>query len=154
METLKDRLITFIAYKGYNNFQFEKICNFGNGTINNSRGNFSQKKLDIIIKTFPELSLNWLITGEGEMLRTPAINQKGGVNIAGTNDVKTINNINASGAQKIIKPNGEVQIQFPSPSSSQGLETENQTLKRYISMLEQTIKDKEDIISLLKDKTK
>lgn len=69
-QTVKDRLKIFIKYLGIGQAKFEKKCNLSNGYINNSKGNYGASKLDYILKTFPELNRDWLLYGEGEMLKS------------------------------------------------------------------------------------
>ncbi len=48
---------------------FEKKCGLSNGYINSIKDNIGTGKLDAILTTFPELSRDWLLTGQGEMLK-------------------------------------------------------------------------------------
>ena len=69
-QTVKDRLKDFIKYLGIGQSKFEKKCNLSNGYINNSKGNFGASKLEYILKLHPELNREWLLYGEGEMLKS------------------------------------------------------------------------------------
>lgn len=69
METVKDRLIKFIAYLKIGQGKFEKHCNLSNGFVSNIRDGFSTPNLSKIAIACPDLNLEWLITGEGEMLK-------------------------------------------------------------------------------------
>lgn len=69
MNNVRDRILVFIDAIGITKSRFEKIVGFSNGYIDKLRECPSQKKLDIISNTFPMLSMPWLLTGEGEMLR-------------------------------------------------------------------------------------
>ena len=73
-QTVKERLISFIKQLGIAQAKFEKQCGLANGYINNIRKSISPDKLQQIALTFPELNTGWLMTGEGDMLRsnTPA----------------------------------------------------------------------------------
>ena len=69
METsVKQRLISFMKYKGLGQSRFEKASGLSNGYINSLRHSPSVSKLQSILGAFPELNKNWLLTGEGEML--------------------------------------------------------------------------------------
>ena len=92
-QSVKDRLKIYIKYLGIGQSKFEKQCNLSNGYINNSKGNFGASKLEYILKLHPELNREWLLTGEGEMLKSPVQEIKGDNNtqIAGNS-----NNVNTS----------------------------------------------------------
>lgn len=78
-QTVKDRLKIFIKYLGIGQAKFEKKCNLSNGYVNNSKGNYGASKLDYILKVFPELNRDWLLYGEGEMLKS-SVNIENGDN--------------------------------------------------------------------------
>ena len=65
---VKERLLLFIKYNGLSNLAFEKACGLSNGYIRNFKGNLGSDKLSNILVAFPELSKDWLLYGEGEML--------------------------------------------------------------------------------------
>ena len=67
-ETVKQRLIRFIKYKGISQRRFEEQINAGNGFVNNISKGIGANKLYKILCEFPELNQSWLLTGEGEML--------------------------------------------------------------------------------------
>jgi hypothetical protein len=64
----KERLLQFIDSQGISKSEFERKCGLSNGYLNSSKGNFGAKKLDDILRAFPMLNRDWLLTGEGEML--------------------------------------------------------------------------------------
>lgn len=66
----KSRLIEFISHLGIGQKKFEERCGLSNGYVNNSKGNFGASKLDDILRAFPQLNRIWLLTGEGEMLKS------------------------------------------------------------------------------------
>lgn len=65
---IKDRLIQFIGYLGIPTRHFELRIGAANGYVNSIRKGISLDKLERILSEFPELSREWLLTGEGEML--------------------------------------------------------------------------------------
>lgn len=65
---VKERLLSFVKYKGLSNLAFEKSCGLSNGYLRNFKGNLGQDKLANILAAFPELNKDWLLYGEGEML--------------------------------------------------------------------------------------
>lgn len=74
-QTIKDRLITFIAYLGIGQGKFEKECELANGYVNNIRKSITPEKLQQITLRYPQLNGGWLMTGEGEMLKNTSITQ-------------------------------------------------------------------------------
>ncbi len=75
MNNVRDRILVFIDAIGITKSRFEKIAGFSNGYIDKLRECPSQKKLDIISNSFPTLSMPWLLTGEGEMLKSSSPNK-------------------------------------------------------------------------------
>lgn len=69
MESIKDRIIKFIRYRGLRVKQFENICGLSNGYINSMRKGFGREKLENVLSMFPELNRDWIVYGEGEMLK-------------------------------------------------------------------------------------
>lgn len=63
---VKERLLTFIAYKELSVSAFEKACGLSNGYIRNFKGNLGGAKLEDILNAFPELSRDWLLFGKEE----------------------------------------------------------------------------------------
>ena len=68
---VKERLFSFIKYKGMSNLAFEKASGLSNGYLRNFKGNLGGDKLTGILSAFPELNQDWLLYGEGSMLNTP-----------------------------------------------------------------------------------
>ena len=69
-QTVKSRLIAFIAYLGIGQGKFEKNCGLANAYVANIRESVTPKKLQQISQRYPELNTGWLLTGEGEMLKS------------------------------------------------------------------------------------
>lgn len=68
-KTIKQRLLEFIKYLNISQGRFEKQVGLSNGYINNLSKDIGSEKLQRILGTYPELNLDWLLTGEGEMLK-------------------------------------------------------------------------------------
>lgn len=49
---------------------FERKCGLANGYVNSIRASIGMKSLEKILRSFPEMSRDWLIYGEGDMLRS------------------------------------------------------------------------------------
>lgn len=67
--TVKERLMKFIKFKGIRTVEFERRCGLSNGYVSSMRKGLGEAKLNNVLKQFPELNREWLIYGEGEMLR-------------------------------------------------------------------------------------
>lgn len=72
---MKERLKEYMNYKKINASQFEKQCGLSNGYINNSKGKIGAKKLEDILKAFPDLNREWLVNGTGEMINKTTISE-------------------------------------------------------------------------------
>lgn len=67
---IKNRLIQFIQHKGMTNKAFEESCGMSNGYISSMRKGLGPEKLNNVLTKYPELNRDWLLYGEGSMLRT------------------------------------------------------------------------------------
>lgn len=78
--TVKERLIAFLKSKHIPKSQFEKTCGLCNGYVNGIRKGIGTDKLLCILNNYPEINREWLLFGEGEMIKssinTQAINQQ------------------------------------------------------------------------------
>ena len=68
--TVKQRLVQFIKMMHLTQKAFEERCGMGNGYVNSIRKGIGPEKMQDIIRAFPELNREWLLYGEGEMLKT------------------------------------------------------------------------------------
>lgn len=68
MQTLQERLKTFITSLDSSVLAFENKCGMAPGTVNKMSDKSRPKTLEKIHKQFPQLNMEWLQTGEGEML--------------------------------------------------------------------------------------
>lgn len=67
---VKKRIYAFIESKGIPVKRFEELCGLSNGYISSMRKGFGKDKLNNVLSVFPELNRDWLIYGEGEMLKS------------------------------------------------------------------------------------
>lgn len=67
MET-NERILEFIDYKGISVSAFERSIGKSTNYVRNSKS-FTSNVLATIMSVYPELSMEWLITGEGYMLK-------------------------------------------------------------------------------------
>ncbi len=72
METTLQRLKQFIDFKDFNISSFERLVGFSNGSLASQIKNnktVGVDKLEKILKIFPDLSSDWLLTGTGQMIK-------------------------------------------------------------------------------------
>lgn len=79
MTTIIERIQQFIEYKGISVRAFEISINASNGLIRHAltkNTDIQSKWLSIIADIYPQLSIEWLVTGKGEMLKESITHQK------------------------------------------------------------------------------
>ena len=67
--TVKERIIKFIEFKKISLRGFETRCGLSNGYLRQLRSSPTADKMEMIFSAFPEMRREWLMTGEGEMLK-------------------------------------------------------------------------------------
>ncbi|WP_392448036.1 helix-turn-helix transcriptional regulator [Capnocytophaga canis] len=76
METsVKERVKDFLAHLKIGQNKFEEKVGFSNGYINNVKS-LGSDKLNMIATEYPQLNLEWLITGRGRMIKSDIENQE------------------------------------------------------------------------------
>ena len=73
--TTKDRTLRFIAYKGLSVKKFEEMCGLSNGYINSMKSGFGSNKLSQVLSVFSDLNRDWLVYGEGEMIKNHRVEE-------------------------------------------------------------------------------
>lgn len=72
--SVKERLIAFIDYKGISKNKFEILCGLSKRYVSNISKSISPDVAERISLNFPELNMGWILTGDGEMLKSsPAV---------------------------------------------------------------------------------
>lgn len=164
---MKERIIRFINHKGITIQAFELKTGLSNGAVSKMGDGTRRRTLEKISNCYPELNINWLLTGEGDMLKNPTIRgniNQGNGNIIGQgshNNIKTGNVVNVAlpdtGTQKIIKPDGEVRVTASESNAStsdelKDLKTEIQHLNAMIAMKDDLITSLKETIEILKSR--
>lgn len=70
MSGVKERLVEYLQYEGVNKSEFGRRIGVSSAFITSMRKSIQPDKILAIQKQFPNLNMNWLLTGEGEMLST------------------------------------------------------------------------------------
>ena len=65
---VKDRLVEYLDYKGINKNRFSKTIGVSPAYVNSIRKSIQPDKIKSIAVSFPDLNIEWLLTGEGEMV--------------------------------------------------------------------------------------
>ena len=159
-----ERIQYVINNEGLNKNSFSKAIGLNNNVtitrIINEKRNPSRNTCKKIVERFPKYNMGWLLTGEGDSLTSTYSNNE--VTVNGNENVSNIGgqHINVSmpesGTQKIIKPDGSVEIQSLSSSAGTGLNDTDglnqriQDLERIILEKDATIKSKDETIWALR----
>lgn len=69
-DTIKARLTAYLRYKGINKSEFGRIIGVSNAYISSIRKSIQPDKAEKIASSFPDLNIAWLMTGEGEMIKS------------------------------------------------------------------------------------
>lgn len=65
---IKDRLKQYLSYRGLGEGKFEQLVGVSNGYVTKIGKSIGSDKQLLIRKACPDLNIDWLLTGEGEML--------------------------------------------------------------------------------------
>ena len=65
----------FIKFKGITMKTFEQRCDLSSGYVTSMRKGFGSEKLNNVLMAYPELNREWLLYGEGEMLKASSSSQ-------------------------------------------------------------------------------
>lgn len=66
-ETIKDRMTALLRELGLTHGEFQEKCGLGGGFVSRISPMTRKSSFDKIKETFPQVNVNWLITGKGEM---------------------------------------------------------------------------------------
>lgn len=72
MSAIVDRIRQYIEYKKISVSAFERSIGLGNASLSKafkSGGAIGTDKLENILNSYPEINIQWLLTGEGDMIR-------------------------------------------------------------------------------------
>lgn len=77
--SIKERTIMFVKHLGVSMKTFEEACGLSSGYVTSMRKGFGPDKLNNVLNAYPQLNRDWLLYGEGNMLKTekPAVVENG-----------------------------------------------------------------------------
>jgi len=81
ISTIKTRITQYLNYKGISKYKFYKETGITRGILDQKNG-ISEENTARFIAYFPEVNIEWLITGNGEMLKADTYKQEGSIGIA------------------------------------------------------------------------
>ena len=67
--SVKERLVEFIKYKRISQRKFQETAMISNGFVSNIKKSIASDTIMKISKAYPELNIDWLLEGEGEMIK-------------------------------------------------------------------------------------
>ncbi len=135
----KERILHYTDIKGFTKENFFKELGV---TYGNFKGKAKEKALSVdvlakIVSKYPELNPEWLLTGKGEMLKKP--NVQNNTNTPINSDVSSVQDTKCKQQIQILQQENTF------------LKENNNQLKENITLLKSIIQNKEQIIAL-KDK--
>lgn len=85
---VKERLLILIEALNLDKATFERSVGLSNGFIDKASDNIRQSSLNRISNRYPNVNIEWLKYGEGEMTKTGAISVVGDNNISNTGKIE------------------------------------------------------------------
>lgn len=74
--SVKERLVEFIKYKRISQRKFQETAMISNGFVSNIKKSIASDTIVKISKAYPELNIDWLLEGEGEMIKNVSDNEE------------------------------------------------------------------------------
>ena len=93
MESVSDRLASFLKYKGKGQTAFEQEAGLSRGYVQKASDNMGYKIKSKISESCPELNMDWLLTGEGDMLKEEP-------HVSEVTEVKSLSNLKSKEVKK------------------------------------------------------
>lgn len=144
---VKKRLSIFLKKIGSNNNQFVVKMGYTQGFLN-SKGGISESKLMEISKTYSQLNMNWLLTGDGEMLKNISENSENNLkqtspeerNMESTNENQDVPMSEILEFMKLVSSNMDNQLKsFHLQMSEQRVEMREQRIAMMAELKEQRL---------------
>lgn len=103
METVKDRIISFIQLENLTVRGFEQCANLSNGAVSKMGNSPRSVIVEKILRAFPKINRDWLLTGGGEMY----VENEPKPEISYTDGVPYYNEMFECGFSELTTPNSE-----------------------------------------------
>lgn len=147
MSTLKDRLLFLIEKEEMNPNQFYVKTGLSDGFVDKASDNTKRSSLNRISNRYPQLNIEWLMTGKGEMINPGSINIVGDGNISNTGvvDGGISISVRKGGDESFILSDGADDFAIPA-----GLPKE--TYQRLVQLIARMKRVEEENEQLKKDK--
>jgi hypothetical protein len=71
----KERLRQFVKYKGMGRNRFEELVGISSGYISAGSPSVGSEIIEKIVRVYPDLDIEWLVTGNGKMIKNPFRNE-------------------------------------------------------------------------------
>ncbi|MDL2289777.1 hypothetical protein LJB95_00035 [Paludibacteraceae bacterium OttesenSCG-928-F17] len=68
--SVKERLVSYLSYKKINKSEFGRVIGVSNAYVSSIRKSIDKDKIQAIALNYPDLNIEWLITGNGSMLKS------------------------------------------------------------------------------------
>lgn len=158
-DSINERIKEIIDYLGINENKFATEIGVTQSVINSMfkrNTDPSCKLLCAIINVYDFISLEWLLIGKGDMLKSnnQNIGNISNSHLSGNvmNTSGNVVNIPNFNGEKIISPDGKVELCGDAQPIVEKLEVENSSLKNENALLREMINMKNQVISLLEEK--
>ena len=126
--TMKDRLMQFINYKDISVQAFETNVNLSNGAVSKMGDGTRRSTIDKISNFYPDLNTNWLLTGEGDMLKP--------IQSVGDISNSSVSCVNVNGREIHINPDAYNTLLKIVESNQRTTEKFQEQIDRLISIIE------------------
>lgn len=136
----KQNLKRYLEVKGISPAYFYKITGLSNGFLNQGE-NISSNNIEIIISKFTDLNVLWLITNEGDMLKTSNSEKKNAYPNAYPNAYLLNKNREANGEAngEVFKKNAKADAKVNAKVSNLNRDKEGDILERNTSMVSEPV---------------
>ena len=92
---IKERILKYLDFKGVSKYKFYQETGITNGILSQSNG-ISEENLLKFLSQYKDISADWLLTGEGEMLRGGNVQVSGSGNAVVGNSHNSTATVNAT----------------------------------------------------------
>jgi len=72
--SVKERIMAFVKSQRISNSEFCRTIGVSNAFISSMRVSLQPDKIESIALNYPQLNVDWLLTGEGQMLKSESTN--------------------------------------------------------------------------------